>query len=332
MRQSWRVEPEQAGQRADLFLASAMGISRGEAQRLLEAGAAQVNGASAKASVRLKAGDRVEAERLAPAPTQTLPEEIPLEVVFEDADLLVINKPRGMVAHPAPGHESGTLVNAVLSHAEDLSGIGGEQRPGIVHRLDKDTSGLLMVAKNDRAHLSLQAQIQAKTAQRIYLAILWGVPRFERALIEAPIGRHPSDRKKMAVRTDSHRAARDAVTELTIREPLGAFSVAEARLQTGRTHQIRVHCAYIGHPVAGDPLYGGTRKVPSQGISPRDRARIEEAILALGGQALHAQTLSFDHPRTGERLCFTVAPPDSLQNLLTLLREVYGGGYGNEIR
>ena len=194
MGQSWTVEPQQAGVRADLFLASAMGVSRGEAQRLLEAGAAQVNGAAAKASVRLKAGDRVEAQRPAPAQTETLPEEIPLEVVFEDADLLVINKPRGMVAHPAPGHESGTLVNAVLSYAEDLSGIGGELRPGIVHRLDKDTSGLLVVAKNDRAHLSLQAQIQAKTAQRIYLAILWGTPRFERALIEAPIGRHPSDR------------------------------------------------------------------------------------------------------------------------------------------
>lgn len=319
----WTVEEAQAGARADVFLAAVLGTSRGEAQRLLEMGAARVNGRLAKASLKLRAGDRVEAERPAPQPTEAQAEAIPLDILYEDADLLVINKPRGMVVHPAPGAESGTLVNAVLAHAGDLSGIGGARRPGIVHRLDRDTSGLLVVAKSDAAHLSLQAQIQAKTAERHYEALLWGVPRFERATIDAPIGRHPVGRKRMAVLTDPRHTAREAVTELTLREPLGAFSRVEARLQTGRTHQIRVHCAYIGHPVVGDPLYGGLRKVPSQGLAPGEQARIEQAIAALNGQALHAGALAFDHPRTGERLRFTAPMPAVMQNLLAILRAVY---------
>ncbi len=323
--ESWTVEGDHEGARADQYLAQAMQVSRGEAQRLLEAGAARLNGKAAKPNTRLRVGDRVEVERPAPRPVEVSAEEIPLPVVYEDSDLLVIDKPRGMVVHPAPGAEHGTLVNAVLAYADDLSGIGGELRPGIVHRLDKDTSGLLVVAKNDAAHHSLQAQIQAKTAERRYQALLWGVPRSRQMEIDAPIGRHPGDRKKMAVITDPRRTAREAVTHLTVHEALGAFSCTEAALETGRTHQIRVHCAYIGHPVVGDPLYGGLRRVPAQGLRPSHRSQIEAAIEGLGGQALHAYRLAFDHPRTGQRLQFTAPMPPVMQSLLDTLREVYAG-------
>lgn len=316
----WIVKVEQAGTRADVFLAHAMCVSRGEAQRLLDVGAAHVEGTVAKANRKLRAGERVDAERPAPVETHVEAEAIPLDVVYEDADILVINKARGMVVHPAPGAHSGTLVNAVLAHSDDLSGIGGELRPGIVHRLDKDTSGLLMVAKTDAAHISLQAQIQARTAERKYQAILWGALKTGRVIVDAPIDRNPGDRKKMAVRTGY---GRDAVTELTVLERLGPFTFAEAKLQTGRTHQIRVHCAYIGNPVAGDHAYGGLRKAPSQGMTTPNRQRVEEAVAALGGQALHAYSLSFDHPRTGERLNFTVPMPEVMENLLNILRSVH---------
>jgi 23S rRNA pseudouridine1911/1915/1917 synthase len=322
--ETWTVEANQAGTRVDLFLAHVMGVSRGEAQRLLEAGLAKVNGKIAKPAHKLRFGDCVQAERPAPTHTKIAPEEIPLSIVYEDADLIVIDKPRGMVIHPAPGRWSGTLVNAILAHACDLSGIGGQLRPGIVHRLDKDTSGLVVIAKNDTAHRALQAQIQAKAAERIYEAILWGVPRFEQATIEAPMGRHPVDRKKMAVLTDPRFRARPAITELQVLEPLRAFSRVEARLRTGRTHQIRVHCAYIGHPVVGDPVYGGIRKVPAQGLSAEARRCVEDAIATLQGQALHAKMLAFDHPRTGQRLVFSSALPRGMQELLDVLRNVYG--------
>ncbi|HXG24877.1 MAG TPA: RluA family pseudouridine synthase [Chthonomonadales bacterium] len=321
--EKWTVKAHHKDTRVDVFLAGVMGISRSEAQRLLETGAAKVNGEMAKPGRKLHAGDRVEVERPAPIPAQIASEEIPLAVVYEDADLLVIDKPRGMVVHPAPGRWSGTLVNAVLAHINELSGVGGELRPGIVHRLDKDTSGLLVIAKNDAAHHALQAQIQAKTAERIYEALMWGVPRFEQATIDAPIGRHPRDRKKMAVIMDPRFTARPAVTELKVLEPLRAFSRVEARLKTGRTHQIRVHCAYIGHPVVGDPVYGGMRKVPAESLTPQERKLVEDAIAALGGQALHARTLAFDHPHTGQRMVFSSPLPEEMQELLDVLRNVY---------
>ncbi|HLJ55337.1 MAG TPA: RluA family pseudouridine synthase [Chthonomonadaceae bacterium] len=324
---SIRVPPEHAGMRLDVFAAAELpGATRSEAQRLIElpesAGAGvRVDGRREKPGYRLRAGDLVTASRPPASPSAAQPEAIPLSIVFEDADLIVIDKPRGMVVHPAPGSESGTLVNAVLAHAPDLSGIGGEQRPGIVHRLDKDTGGLIMVAKNDAAHRSLQAQIEARTAVRKYLAIVWGIPSFRTATIDAPIGRHPADRKKMAVVTDPGRTARPARTALEVRETFGgAFALLEATLATGRTHQIRVHCAYIGHPVAGDPVYGGIRKTPSAGFPPARRAAIDHAVAALGGQALHAYSLAFDHPRTGERLAFTAPLPPPIQSLLDLLR------------
>jgi 23S rRNA pseudouridine1911/1915/1917 synthase len=319
---SLRVEQAQAGQRLDLFLTAVLtAVTRAEAQRLIAAPeAVRVNARPEKANYRVRTGDLIVVQRPALEPTHVLPEPIPLTIVYEDADLLVIDKARGMVVHPAPGAERGTLVNAVLAHAADLSGIGGERRPGIVHRLDKDTGGLLVVAKNDAAHRSLQAQIQARTAQRHYLALIWGVPDFAQAVVDAPIGRHPVDRKKMAVVTDPRWTARPAQTELTVRERFsGAFALLEARLQTGRTHQIRVHCAYIHHPIVGDPLYGGLRRVPANVYSSASRAALERAITDLGGQALHAYSLAFDHPRTGERLHFTVPLPPPMQALLDLL-------------
>jgi 23S rRNA pseudouridine1911/1915/1917 synthase len=316
----WTVTTEDQGSRLDQFLARLMAVSRSESQRLIENGSATVDGALAKANHKLRAGEQVAAQKPEAVETTLVPEAIPLDVVFEDADVIVINKARGMVVHPAPGSETGTLVHAVLGYADDLSGIGGDLRPGIVHRLDKNTSGLMVVAKTDAAHISLQAQIQAKTAERRYQAVLWGQPKFEQAVVEAPIGRNPADRKKMAVITDPRQPARVAITELTVVERLGPFCFVEAKLQTGRTHQIRVHCQYIGHPVVGDPVYGGLRKVPTQGVSQRDRQEIERAIEALNGQALHAHSLSFDHPKSGERLRFETAPPTVMAKLLGTIR------------
>ena len=323
----WHIAEEGVGIRLDVFLAGALsGATRAEAQRLLErsedeSAGARVNGQRVKANYRLRRGDIVTAQRPRPASSAAQAENIPLSIVYEDSDLLVINKPRGMVVHPAPGAESGTLVNAVLAHARDLSGIGGELRPGIVHRLDKDTGGLLVVAKNDAAHHSLQAQIQARTAIRRYMALAWNVPSFLQATVEAPIGRHPTDRKKMAVVTDPHYRARTAQTELTVRETFaGVFALLEAKLQTGRTHQIRVHCAYIHHPLVGDPLYGGQRKIPGNAFPTERRVILEKTIEAMNGQALHAYSLAFDHPRTGERLAFEVPLPAPMQDLLDKLR------------
>lgn len=326
--QEWRVSDAEAGQRLDLFVTAHLPDStRTEAQRLIEMlperpEGVLVNGRRMKPNYRMRPGDRVIVRRPMPAGIEVRPESIPLEIVYEDADLLVINKARGMVVHPAPGSERGTLVNAVLAHATDLSGIGGELRPGIVHRLDRDTGGLIMVAKNDLSHRSLQQQIQERTAERRYLALVWGVPTFDHALVEAPIGRHPTDRKKMAVITDTRHTSREARTELTRRAVYSdVFSLWEAKLQTGRTHQIRVHCAYIHHPIVGDPLYGGLRKLPPNRYSSATYAAIEQALQNLNGQALHAYSLAFQHPRTGERLSFSVSLPHPMQALLDCLQE-----------
>ena len=322
------ADESHTGMRLDVFIASTLpGATRSEAQRLIELPEAmeegvRVNGRRAKPNYRLRVGDTVACHRPPAVPVAVLPEKIPLAILYEDRDLLVINKARGMVVHPAPGAETGTLVNAILAHAEDLSGIGGEQRPGIVHRLDKDTGGLLVVAKNDIAHRRLQAQIEARTAERRYLALVWGIPNFMQATVDAPIGRHPVDRQKMAVITDPRRTARSAFTTLMVRETFHAsFALLEAKLQTGRTHQIRVHCAYIHHPIVGDQTYGGLRKIPAQNFPSARRAAIEHSIDALHGQALHAYSLAFDHPRSGERLSFTVGLPPPMQNLIDLLRE-----------
>ena len=321
--EEWTVDKDQVGERADLYVADKLGGSRAEAQRLLEHGDALINGKITRSSYKMRASDTVCAIRPEPIPATAVAEDIPLDVAYEDQDILVIRKPRGMVVHPAPGHYTGTLVNAVLAHSDDLSGIGGELRPGIVHRLDRDTSGLLVVAKNDTAHYSLQSQIQAKTAQRHYQAVLWGQPKFEEAKVDAPIGRNPSDRKKMAVIQSGGHTARQAVTKLIVLERLGSFCFVEAQLQTGRTHQIRVHCAWIGHPVVGDPLYGGERGTPITGLRTEQRHALEEAIRELNGQALNAFSLTFNHPRTGELMHFKAPMPAVMQNLLDILRLLY---------
>lgn len=325
-----RVGDGEADVRLDVFLAERLPhLSRAQIQRLIGTHAVLVNGRPAKAGERTRRGDEVQVELPAPRRTEKAePEAIPLDIVYEDADLIVVNKPKGLVVHPAPGAETGTLVNALLAHCTDLSGIGGVQRPGIVHRLDKDTTGLLVVAKNDLAHESLSKQIQVRTAIRKYFALLWGRVPFKNAVIDAPIGRHPEDRKRMTVYEDAGLTghapggARDAVTEVRLLEHLLDFSWVECILQTGRTHQIRVHCAYAGYPVVGDATYGGRRRVNAAQLRGAPLQTLNSRLAALHGQTLHAHFLSFDHPRTKKRLQFHAPLPDELADLLDLLRRL----------
>jgi len=290
--QKLTVDPAAAGERLDKFLSSA-GVwpSRSLAQKVIAAGGVCLKGKTLKASYRLENGDDLEIIWEEPKPPLVEAERIPLEILYEDRDLLVVNKPRGMVVHPAAGNRRGTLVNALLGHCDDLSGIGGVIRPGIVHRLDKDTSGILVVAKNDQAHLSLAGQLKARQIKRIYQALVHGKPP-ESGRIEGAIGRHPVERKKMAVTP----TGKPAVTNYRVVEYFKSFSFLEVRLETGRTHQIRVHLSHIGYPVVGDPVYGW-KKEP----------------VPIRGQALHAATLGFEHPRTGERLEFNAALPPEIQ-------------------
>lgn len=321
---------EDEGERLDLFVTRTLdSATRAEVQRLITLpddteGGVLLNGRRARPSRRLKVGDSITVSRPTPVSSTVVAEAIPIRVVYEDRDLLVIDKARGMVTHPAPGSEHGTLVNAVLAHSDDLSGIGGEIRPGIVHRLDKDTGGLIVVAKTDAAHRALQEQIQSREAKRRYLAIVWGVPTFATATIDAPIGRHPTDRKRMAVINDPRYASRSAQTDIEARTRYGAqFALIEAALRTGRTHQIRVHCSYIRHPIVGDPVYGGSRRLPAATLSSPARKEIELAIEDLNGQALHAYSLSFTHPTTRERLDFKSELPLEMKRLLQLLDAAY---------
>lgn len=320
------ADASSVGIRVDIFLAREMQLSRAEAQRLLQGGHARLNGRPCTPGVRLREGDVLAVVAPESKPAELVPEPIELDILLEDSHLLVINKPRGMVVHPSPGHSASTLVHAILGHAQNLSGIGGAERPGIVHRLDRDTSGVLVVAKTEEAHRSLQSQIEARTAKRTYLALVWGHPKFEKAVVEAPIGRHPADRKRMAVITDARYRSREAITHLRVLERLGPFVLLEAGLETGRTHQIRVHCQYIGHPVAGDPVYGGVRKIPAKSLAANQLVAIEQAIHDLGGQALHAQTLCFRHPATGEEMSFEAPLPAPLENLLGLIRSALPKG------
>ncbi|KRM98699.1 RluA family pseudouridine synthase [Loigolactobacillus rennini] len=275
-------------------------LTRSHIQNLIKAKLVQVNGVSVKAKYVVTPGDYIVIKLPKPVSLTAKPEKMPLDIVYEDADVLVVNKPQGMVVHPAPGHSHGTLVNALLYHSP-LSTINGVIRPGIVHRIDKDTSGLLMVAKNNLAHQSLAAQLQAKTTQREYLALVHGNFKEQRGTINAPLGRAKNDRKKQAVVADG----RHAVTHFEVLMRFKAYTLIKCQLETGRTHQIRVHMRYIGHPVAGDPLYG-----PKKTLSGH-------------GQFLHAAKLGFKHPRTGEQLTFSVAvPPIFKQTLVTLEKSV----------
>lgn len=292
---------EYIGKRIDKVLSKAMdGYSRTQIQQFIQNGHVSVLGKIVKASYKLEVGDIIEVHIPEPENTKVLPEDIPLDIVYEDQDVIVVNKPTGMIVHPSAGIYSGTLVNALLYHCHDLSGINGVMRPGIVHRIDKETSGLLMVAKNDMAHKSLSEQLQEHTVTRRYYALVHGLIPHEYGRIEAPIGRDPKDRQKM---TCTDKNAKEAITNFKVIERYRDMCLVECRLETGRTHQIRVHMQYIGHPVYGDPQYGLRRD---------DTAY---------GQYLHAKVLGFVHPRTGEEMYFESELPDFFQEKINELRQ-----------
>ena len=304
------------GVRLDVLLADRLpDVSRAQAQRWIKAGAVTVGGRAARSGDQPLSGETVRVDPPATAAATMLPEKIPLSIIYEDDDLLVVNKPAGLTVHPGAGIASGTLANALLAHCGSLSVIGGAERPGIVHRLDRETSGLLMVAKNDVAHRSLARQVAAKTAGRRYRAIAWGDPGWTHAVIRAPIGRDPHQRTRMAI-VPEEEGGRSAETLVDIEERLPHGCVLTAALRTGRTHQIRVHCALSGIPLVGDPVYGAHRN-RCQVVSD---SRVREALLSLQRQALHAGYLSFDHPRTGKRLEFHVDPPEDWAAILELMR------------
>ncbi|MEC4983021.1 MAG: RluA family pseudouridine synthase [Oscillatoria sp. PMC 1068.18] len=293
------------GSRLDRYLASQLpDLSRSRLQHLIESGNVTLNGAvCTEKKTKVKTSDAISVSIPANKPLELEPEAIPLDILYEDDALIIINKPAGLVVHPAPGHESGTLVNALLAHCDDLAGIGGVERPGIVHRLDKDTTGAIAVAKTDFAHKHLQAQLKAKTAQREYWGIVYGRPAANEGTIDQPIGRHRVDRKKMAI-TPLDKNGRNAVTHWQVIEELGNYTLMEFRLETGRTHQIRVHSSYIGHPIVGDPNYSSNRSVK----------------VNLSGQALHARKLSLIHPVTEKEITAIAPLPTEFTKLLDVLR------------
>jgi len=304
------VAAEEAGARLDAYLAAATELTRSAAVRLIEDGQVTVNGKTPNKKEKVKAGDEVIVTMPEPETDEAIPQDIPLDIVYEDADILVVNKPCGMVVHPAAGNPDGTLVNAILFHCGDsLSGIGGVIRPGIVHRIDKDTSGLLVVAKNDAAHQHLADQLKVHRVRRVYHAIAIGNLREDEGTVDAPIGRHPTDRKKMAVLRGVGAHARDAVTHYRVLERFAGMCHVECKLETGRTHQIRVHMASLGHPLLGDPVYGGA-----------NHKFCESHPALIHGQCLHAAELSLIHPRTGEEMHFTCPLPEDMERILEMLR------------
>lgn len=303
--ENYIVEIEQADLRLDVLLTQLISdTSRSQIQKLIEEEAVLVNERPAKANYKVRLGDAVAYSIPENSPMEIVAENIPLEIIYEDQDLLVVNKPQGMVVHPAAGVTRGTLVNALLYHCRTLSTINGEQRPGIVHRIDKDTSGLLIVAKNDLTHQDLALQLKKHTVKRVYLAVVHGVMMEPGGIIEAPIGRDTRDRQKMAV---VMRNSKQAVTHYRVLERLADFTLLKCRLETGRTHQIRVHMAYLKHPLVGDPKYGHKKA----------------ADLGFNGQALHAKTIGFVHPRTKEAMEFSVPPPPGYQQALAALGSTY---------
>ncbi len=302
----WTVKDGQEGERADKHIAQTLAeqeqsFSRSQIQEWIRSGAATVNGAEVKANAKLAVGDVIRITLPEPEPVEAYPENIPLEIAYEDSDVIVINKPRGMVVHPAAGHPNGTVVNALLYHCKDLSGINGVMRPGIVHRIDKDTSGLLMVAKNDLSHASLAEQLKEHSVTRKYRALVHGVMQHDKGTVNAPIGRANHDRKLYVV-TDKN--SKHAVTHFAVSERFDEYTLLDLKLETGRTHQIRVHMKYIGYPLVGDPVYGGKGG----------------RTLGMSGQALHAEVLGFQHPRTGEYLEFSAPIPEDMEHALGILR------------
>ncbi|TCS84390.1 ribosomal large subunit pseudouridine synthase D [Tepidibacillus fermentans] len=296
----WTIDSDHAGERIDKFLVEQFAEwSRSQIQQWIKEGHVTVNEKEVKANYKVNEEDEIVVKIPPQKDLEIEPENIPLDIVYQDQDVVVINKPRGLVVHPAPGHYSGTLVNALLYHIKDLSGINGVLRPGIVHRIDKDTSGLIMVAKNDLAHESLARQLKDHIVHRVYVALVHGNIPHDLGTVDAPIGRDPKDRKKMAV---VHKNSKHAVTHFIVKERFEGYTLIECKLETGRTHQIRVHMQYIGHPLVGDPLYGPKR------------------TLNIDGQALHAKVLGFEHPRTGEYLEFDSELPEDMDRLLEQLR------------
>ncbi len=297
-----RASEESKNQRLDAFLASSLdGLTRSQATRLIESGEVAVDGKAVSKSYKLAGGEDIAVTLPEPEPVEAVPQDIPLDVVYEDADVIVVNKPSGMVVHPAPGHPDGTLVNALLYHcAGTLSGVGGALRPGIVHRIDRDTSGLIIAAKNDAAHQYLSAQLADHTLARTYECIVAGALREDRGTVDAPIARHPTDRKRMAVVA----GGREAVTRWEVIARYPGYTHVRCRLETGRTHQIRVHMAYIGHPILGDTVYGAKKEVPG-----------------LTGQCLHAVGLRFLHPRTHEVVELSCPLPDEFTRMLQKIRK-----------
>lgn len=309
----FEVQVDDAGTRLDQFIAARADLTRSAAARLIEEGAVTVNSKAVAKNYKIAKGDAVEITLPEPEAAEAIPENIPLDIVYEDEDIIVINKPVGMVVHPAAGNPTGTLVNALLYHCgASLSGVGGVIRPGIVHRIDKDTSGLLVVAKNDEAHLALSAQLKEHRVSRIYTAIVIGNFREESGTVDAPIGRHPVDRKKMAVIHNSDLRSRDAVTHWSVisrgEADGNTFTLLRCQLETGRTHQIRVHMASVGHPLLGDTVYGGA--------NTRFEAKHRASIT---GQCLHAGELRLTHPRTDKEMQFTAPMPANMQHVVDIL-------------
>ena len=299
------LQVQETSERLDRYLAEQLSdFSRSRIQQLISQGHVKVNNQTCTSKkVAVAAGDLIELTVPPAQPLELQPADIPLDVLYEDAHLLILNKPAGLVVHPAPGHEADTLVNALLTHCPNLAGIGGVQRPGIVHRLDKDTTGAIVIAKTDQAHQHLQAQLKAKTARREYLGIVCGAPKTPSGTVDLPIGRHPVDRKKMAI-VPVEKGGRPAITHWQVQERLSNYTLMHFQLETGRTHQIRVHSAQIGHPIVGDPIYSSGR---SLGVN-------------IAGQALHAWRLQLQHPVTGELIEATAPPPEAFITLLTILR------------
>jgi 23S rRNA pseudouridine1911/1915/1917 synthase len=303
------IQVTENSDRLDRYLSQELSdLSRSRIQQLIEQGHVQINDKICTSKkINLKTGDRITLELPTIQPLEVIAEDIPLDILYEDDELIILNKPAGLVVHPAPGHPDGTLVNAILAHCPNLPGIGGVQRPGIVHRLDKDTTGAIAIAKTDLAYQHLQAQLQAKTARREYLGLIYGVPKTETGIIDLPIGRNPQDRKKMAI-VSIEDGGRNAITHWRVKERFGNYTLIHFQLETGRTHQIRVHSAKMGHPIVGDPIYSSGH---SLGVN-------------LPGQALHAWKLQLQHPISGDLVAVTAPLPRSLTTLLEVLRRRSG--------
>lgn len=311
------VGEENSGERIDAYVSDQIPeLSRSRIQKAIRAGDCVVDGGpAAKPSRKVHEGERVELRFSPPEPIEVLPEEIPLDVVFEDEHLVVVNKRAGMVVHPAPGNEHGTLVNALLAHCRDLSGIGGSLRPGIVHRLDSGTSGLLVVAKNDETHIALSRQLMERRVGRVYVAVVWGEMPASRGEISLPMGRSPRDRKKMAV---VPAGGKEAYTSYYVLDTIRPFQYIGLKLGTGRTHQIRVHLSHTGHPVLGDSVYGG-RRIRKRTLSKKEIETAGKALSMIERQALHAAELSFVHPATGDAMTFRAQLPADIHSILELL-------------